>query len=321
MPEANLETWKMYEIAHDNERYQVPVPTIQEDLAPGGQSNGLRPSSHISKWIVTDRGKSLSAAHPPGTQERASTSESGIPLPRTLDELRECLNKAKPRNKEDKVLKNWYFPRGVLEQIIVEETVIAVLSELKRSSSKPFDEDIQSYARKICQAPGHSNEVGPIKSYRKIFTILVLVESSHKILDFIKHELSDEDLPLKRLPMDKEESTFGLRRDSNHDEPLHQDCFNPRMEMFSENFYKYQWTTLATYFAKGQNKKVWLYPLLEEDILPWTEEERRIGSGGFSEVYQVHIHPSHHNFDDPKASSKSFPSPATPISEAMLTIC
>lgn len=303
----------------DNPAIRIEGPNDQQErVSPPSHRPSFSIESRHSEWIIKDRGAYRYAKHCQKTREKTAFCPDHKKLPKTLEQLHDCLQQAKSRifrNNRHEVPKDYYFPNGSLEQILVEESVVPILKSAAEDAGRNLnreisEEDIRTYARKICHTPDHKRPfIGANRSYRKMFVILFLANEALRILDFVDHELSDQDLPLikdtSNLSVD-----FELRRALDPQKTLPPECFDPRKRPsytnFAFSFESHQWRTLAPFFAKAPERRVWLYSLDEQDILPWTEEEQRMGLGGFSVVSRVQIHASHHNFDDPKASN--FPS-------------
>lgn len=298
--------------------YLDAIPQIDIEPATLQFSSFPRAASpHISgqEWIVRDRGESLYTQHHAHTQGLYPATTDEYSRPRSSQGLRQCLHQSKARivNNRGEVQEDWYFPKGALERIIDMETVAAVLRSEAQEQGRPFSNEleIQHYAGTICQTPGSHAPGGDhdstsvSRSYRKIFAVLVLADRTLKITDFVKHRLSDEDLPLVQ-DFKNRNVEFELRRASEPNQPLHKDCFDPEVGYYwtySVMFEKNQWKTLVPFFAKAPERQVWLYSLDPKDVLPWTKIEQKTRAGGYSEVSQVHIHASHHNFDNSKVSS------------------
>ncbi|KAK0713436.1 kinase-like domain-containing protein [Lasiosphaeria miniovina] len=146
-----------------------------------------------------------------------------------------------------------------------------------------------------------------IRTYRRIFAILVLIDKAPAIHQFIREGVNDSDLPLVRSGTEKD-----MRRSRALDKELK--CFGSGWTGIQiRNFVEYQWTTLAPFFSKSEERKeVRHYPLQDRVILPFSPNKKQgevneelLGGGG--RVFKTGIHPDHHNFhaffDCPRAAS------------------
>jgi len=149
-----------------------------------------------------------------------------------------------------------------------------------------------------------------IKSFRKIFALLVLVEKSSSICLFLQENLSDLDLPLATV---RNGGFIELRRRSVSGRPSSEvlNCFSQWSPVRRKEFEEYQWTMLAPFFNQGQYSNVSHYVLKNQHILPFvfTENEEDDNAeflGGFGRVFMVRIHPEHHNFRVPTHCDRGF---------------
>lgn len=271
------------------EQPNKPVPSLHREAS--NRSN----QSDLSQWTVTDRGEELyTLAHP---SDLDLTRNSDSPVPSDFPDIQLALFNAKCHERENMDIRRGFFPKKTLDRIITKELVIGVL--LKAASHLTFTE-IEYYASRVCHNSGpHDTE----PSYRKMFTILLLIQQPVKIIHFVKYGLSDRDLPLVSQPSVKSPNIFELRRRKNPHIRLPQECFERFDVLTAGNFDGWQWTTIAPYFAKGPKRRVRFYTLLDKDIMPWTKKDKGNWVGGFSTVYRVTIHEAHHDFGDSEAST------------------
>jgi hypothetical protein len=205
-----------------------------------------------------------------------------------------------------------FLPKADLYCLVNEESVFRELTkDLTRASPIHTVQLMRKYATAVC----NETEVWrdgklKIKSFRKMFAVLVLAEMSSSISEFIEEDISDLDLPLYR-----NEGTMGRKyQDASENirkKPLK--CFN--YETWSptklRNFETYQWTMLAPFFSQGDCGDVKHYPLQDQHILPFIspqepEDEDIEYLGGYGKVFMVRIHPEHHNFQDQKLCKRGF---------------
>lgn len=181
-----------------------------------------------------------------------------------------------------------FFPQSAFADIVTEEVVA---EELRRCCSGLDTSTTRQLSYTIC---------GP-KSFRRIFTLLVLVDRLSDIALFINEDVSDCDLPLGKIPY-HDSNLFQLSRTGHtHDPPQPLSCFNSWDTVAVWSFEEWQWTTLAPFFKSGKNKNVKHFILPDQIPLPFTQDSRygvdfKAIQGGFSTVSTVQIHPAHHNF-------------------------
>ena len=254
--------------------------------------------------IVTDFGKSIyDEDRKLGNRSRADSLVPAAGDKRSFqDQLFSVLDQVHEEKKG-------FFPWSVLSAIVTQDRVLDVLLD---SLGDSCEEDvIRKYAKKICEEeempPTASQDDRPrTKCFRKIFVILVLIDKTAAVGKFLDEDVSDADLPLVRIPRRNERGLFDLRLSRNPDRVLK--CFrNKWNQLHIRNFEEWQWTTLAPYFGKGEHRDVLHYELANQVILPFTSDSRRDKAsmerslaleGGFGRVFQVDIHPDHHNFHD-----------------------
>ncbi|KAK0612099.1 hypothetical protein B0T14DRAFT_439006 [Immersiella caudata] len=191
-----------------------------------------------------------------------------------------------------------FFPLDQLPLLLTEQSVSEELERHLHDICGP--DEISKYVRTICsekRVDSFEDGVKPkTKTYRKIFATLVLIEKTPAIRKFIREDLNDCDLPLIRSP-----TGIGMRRSRIPDRELK--CFQSGWSALQiRNFEDWQWTTLAPFFAKGEQRKdVHHYPLQQRVILPFIFDQERDAVerdlfGGGGRVFKAIIHPDHHNF-------------------------
>ncbi|KAM7212536.1 Protein kinase-like domain containing protein [Rhypophila decipiens] len=125
----------------------------------------------------------------------------------------------------------------------------------------------------------------PLKmSLKKIFAITALLGRPGDAVKFLKAGIYDSALPLPP-ESSKSASLYSL----------------PRVAI--DEFLEMQWRVLAPYFSisPGSQQGLYHFTLDDEVILPFVSDEhtsKEAIRGGFGEVFQVKIHPAHHNFDN-----------------------
>jgi hypothetical protein len=197
-----------------------------------------------------------------------------------------------------------FFPRKVLSTIITEKCVREEL--VKHLDDTHNKKVIGEYAQKICEETEFAeNDIKKIKSFRKIFVILVLIGMTPAIIKFLEKNVNDSDLPLLKVERPDDKGSYDLRLSRNPMKKLR--CFSKNWTQLNiRNFEDLQWRTLSPFFGKGGHKNVKHYPLQDQVILPFISASRRDETGtcrtlelqgGFGRVFKVDIHPDHHNFE------------------------
>lgn len=153
-----------------------------------------------------------------------------------------------------------YAPQGALSGALSKEVVKHILLETSLERSQ-VEELTQSLL------PGAM----------KVFTILLLIGRLECIVSFIEDDqMQPADLDQKLpLPLQK---LLTLLDD----------------EGAAAQFYGQQWTFTAPVFNRSSLPRI----LEKKTVMPFMES-KSAGEGGFGEVYQVEIDPSHHSFANP----------------------
>ncbi|KAJ4385998.1 hypothetical protein N0V93_008889 [Gnomoniopsis smithogilvyi] len=294
-------------------RNDIPEIVIPEEQTSNQPSlHRQRSASELSHWTVTDRGESLyRVAQDPDTSVGTGSDEDyaidkGNDQSRkphtspTCAEVQRAIIQAKCHEKQGMDMKRGFFPKGELEKIITKKIVREILDN--ETLCLPPTE-LKFYVDKICHTPSRQNAE---PSYRKVFTILLLIGKPNRIVHFIKYGLSDRDLPLASVPIDDTGNIFELRHRGTPETSLPSECFGEADITATGDFEGWQWATVAPYFAKGPTRRVRFYYLMDRDILPWTKKFAGNWAGGFSSVYRIQIHPAHHEFGESQIGDGSF---------------
>ncbi|KAH7398564.1 hypothetical protein BKA66DRAFT_483928 [Pyrenochaeta sp. MPI-SDFR-AT-0127] len=200
-----------------------------------------------------------------------------------------------------------FLPRGQLDHVINSNSV---RKELRINLPNNFtDSKIQRHVDAICiPQEVDQGSTKKLRSFRKIFAILVLVEMAPSIKHFIREDVSDIDLPL--VPIFEEQTIVGFRR---RDVAAHSP--SPALNSFGgkwspskcRNFEKNQWVMLAPFFSQGEDSEVKHYILQDNHILPFIDSDQAAEyRGGFAKVTMVHIHSDHHGFKDTVQCERGF---------------
>ncbi|KAH7385336.1 kinase-like domain-containing protein [Phaeosphaeria sp. MPI-PUGE-AT-0046c] len=204
-----------------------------------------------------------------------------------------------------------FLPKRMLCSLVNTTSVAEELSHTFADDLKP--EEIASKAEEICSETEVTRRGRPkIKSFRKIFALLVIIEATKSILQFLEEDISDLDLPLKLV---KWRGIDGLcrRESASQDEGVPLECLRrPQWSLNKlRNFEYYQWRLLAPFFYQDKSSDVKHYKLNDHHILPFIPlddmaDEDTEREGGFGRVILVDIHSDHHNFREDSPGCKGF---------------
>lgn len=101
------------------------------------------------------------------------------------DELRGAYRRTESKERSE------FLPVDALDRIITHERIREEIVKLSRKSQHDADQG----ARLLL---GSSNRPGQISSWKKMFAILALIDKLETIWDFVRQDVSDIDLPLKK---------------------------------------------------------------------------------------------------------------------------
>lgn len=204
-----------------------------------------------------------------------------------------------------------FLPKAHLYRLVDENSVFRELTkDLPRASPMHTLHKNRQYAASVCTETEveHDGKL-KIKSFRKIFAVLVLAEMSSSISKFLDEDVSDLDLPLFRNG-----ATMARRhQDASETRNKALTCFGcgPWSPTKLRNFETFQWTMLAPFFSQGECGDVKHYPLQDQHILPFVspkkaEDDAIEHLGGYGKVFMVRIHEEHRNFQDPQLCERGF---------------
>lgn len=156
---------------------------------------------------------------------------------------------------------------------------------------------------------GASNKVVSqviFKRCPKLFTILVLIERTTCIQDFIDEDIDDKHLPFRR---------DGLKFFSRSRTDLQVACTVRWKSKFIMAFSQFQWSLYAPIFTRDTTIPHYCFD--DNEIMPLifnaSGDPTQIRRGGFSEVFEVKIHPAHERF--------SWDSKSSMVGRDLLTYC
>lgn len=148
------------------------------------------------------------------------------------------------------------------------------------------DDEKADFAQTICGMPSSKTDID-FTSYRKVFTILILMEKHDQILHFIEEQLHDGLLPLQSIGDRDNRHHIGLPNSS----VLHP-CFQSWSITSIKDFGKYQLKLSAPFFKDyGDECRHYWFP--RNVALPFIPVCKRELEGPFSSVMKVRL-PKHH---------------------------
>lgn len=173
-------------------------------------------------------------------------------------------------------------PRCRQESLI---TVPAVAKDIRTGDSTISEEVALKFAKQACQ------------SARKLYATLAYVKKGPDICGLLQEGITDEDLPL--VPIAKGDRENALHRRDGTSISTFENWADKHLEKFD----RVQWWMTAPVFKEGAH-----YELDDKEMLPFipfTDNDNvpETKRGGYSEVYPVRVHPSHHEFWENKSKS------------------
>lgn len=128
---------------------------------------------------------------------------------------------------------------------------------------------------------------------KSLFATLLYTKRGEDIYSLVEERICDKDLPFQRKPLSGDLKEFNLQR--------REGGFISTMQHWDQkdlrNFGKAQYKFIAPVFRPGQDKKYG-----DNIILPFIRRNDEVvvppAYGGYSQVFQKAIHPSHHEFWD-----------------------
>jgi hypothetical protein len=183
-----------------------------------------------------------------------------------------------------------FLPLDELETHLTRE---AVSQKLQLRLPDLSDEELNSTTALICDPPpdAQSNSHGQASLRRKIlFAILVLINRTGQILDFIREDVRDTDLPLNAIRRSVLHKRLELRE-------------NKYLDDDNGLFERTQWLVLAPFFSRDPveppGEKISFY-LLDNLPLPF------IGFHSHDGLQCVEIHAGQHSFPVRQVRSSGF---------------
>ncbi|KAI0410238.1 kinase-like domain-containing protein [Xylaria grammica] len=201
-----------------------------------------------------------------------------------------------------------FLPGTLLPDLLTEAVIREELGKIEISLFKRFKEwvetcntrDVEQDACLICGHGKLSDNVE--RSYLKIFAILLLIDRSAAIRKFITdavncRSVSDEDLPLVKVPVRGKTALFKLRTADRGEKTPKPTCFSGWSIATLDAFERWQWKVLTHSFdgkREPHETHVIKHP---QTVLPFTFMRNQYEHKSTT-VYKVKIHKDHHRFPD-----------------------
>lgn len=254
----------------------------EEDFAHDGLQSGSKSAAG-----------SVYTAIPPTATENSPTviPAAGSPI---LEEdqsigssLKTKLNKALIESHYDKT--KCFLPRSEIGRLVHPESIKSYW--LAHTEHQYHDKctDVINY---VC-----GTRTGKSRQGRLVFVVLLFIDEPALILDIIKDEVYDDDLPL--VFINKQGTDFQLARKTSKKGPIK--CFDKWKTTQRLAFENLQWQVTATVFSEvqksSQSSDLQVIELDDRGVLPLTEYDAASKYQGNSEVVRVKIHKAHHKFN------------------------
>ncbi|KAF4987273.1 hypothetical protein FGRMN_10459 [Fusarium graminum] len=204
-----------------------------------------------------------------------------------------------------------FLPSDELVKLLSPDTVSKALKRCDKyrkypeiRSSRDSRPSVEFEVQNICDEQiGEGGEQSAVKTYRKIFVILLKLKKASVITAFIDQGICDDDLPL-RWANGSGPSELKAVRENGEDFSL--PGFQNLKHGFYVKFIETQWLVLAPYFdpvSEAKEPQI----LCNGQIPPFTSWNRipYEQQGGYGEVIRACIHPSQHGFNRTSVAESS----------------
>lgn len=188
-----------------------------------------------------------------------------------------------------------FLPLDRLEDIMTE---IAVYRELRRHGhfTDRTDESLFSLASKICGATysARPKDPGNMRTRKRIFATLVLMERVDAIEAFIQEGIYDSHLPFHL----KDDNLYKTSKEDGRHEMSSILAVSSMTDVEREQLEKCQWQFLAPFFTLNSTpyNRTLHYALADSHILPFVDYDDGVSTRGYnSGVTRVRIHHAHHS--------------------------
>lgn len=181
-----------------------------------------------------------------------------------------------------------FIPRGDILRLITPDSVENFLSDHENECPR-FRKERSEIVNYVCGL-----EIRTSKPARHLFAILLIIGEPHLILDSLKSDVDDSNLPLAQSGLHT--TSLSLTREDGSLVTV----FEKWTPAQRQAFYKVQWCICVPYFNYVPDDCMFIdsHPILrlhDSAILPWVEQD--LIHDNTCEISRVKIHPAHHNFD------------------------
>ena len=250
-----------------------PSPSSSGHLAPPSPARSISESSESGD----DSSVSIDDLTSSGANSLIHREVSGRPDVETGSPLEESLINARFEWPEGEG--RYFLPADAIEEFI---TIRSIEEELERSHTRLLGQSRYQVAAKIHRVAS------------RLFCILVLVQKSYLISDFLQTGIGDSDLPFSRDDKTRRSRKFKLCSKLLPNEPL--ECMSHWKSRWIKDFSREQWSVMTPDFNDGDS--IQHYKFDDNSVFPFTkdEERNRVKEGGYGTVWEIEIHPAHHSF-------------------------
>lgn len=237
---------------------------------PLGHSGVFSQSANFPNAIV-HKSAGVDATHDGHTEEHPLSLRRHATEP---DELRERL--AQIRKEAPSGTSKFFFPNGALRRLIVPDEI---LTELRKAKTEYTTNELKEWSQKIYnEAP-------------KLFAVLVWINLSNYIYDFVSEGFSDTDLPFRRC-----DCLHDVRLCSKKSPTKAIEAMRTWKSEKIHEFNRDQHCMLSPVFHFGDD--VQHQELEDTCVLPFIEDHERSNTqmaieGGYAFVWKIKIHPDH----------------------------
>lgn len=229
---------------------------------------------------------------PPGEVSRHNLPAKSAEKEHLGDSIRNAFQKSAVREGTN------FLPIDALERIVTKDSVREELANVTPVIPPEQLDKLTDQIWEVTQvrSPLPSKTSSKKTTRRKIFAILALMKKVSQIVEFVKEDLYDSDLPFK-IPENPHKGLRQLER-KGEDGNLYSIQLSAKWEIHElEYFDNFQWQFLAPYFQLSTEKvpKILHYNLENRTIMPFIEDHEVKHTGGYGDVWKVKIHPAHHN--------------------------
>jgi hypothetical protein len=188
------------------------------------------------------------ATFPPEPGELDYATDEFLLSSQIIDAMGQNRNPIQPRHERG------FLPKAQMDVIVTPTSVRRELHSCQLTVAHTI-EQVKKCAEDVCRETMiRRNGKTYIRSFRKIFAILVLTEKSWAIFKFIEEGVSDLDLPLVVANNQDRRGMKELRRRDTLGNPFPErlQCSRGWPPTSVMNFERYQWTMLAPFFSPGK---------------------------------------------------------------------